>query len=93
MNIINSTDIINYKKHGFDGEKYIRLQNAFHTHSIQERANDGNTDLSTEGLFAVSSFSLFSAARLKDGLRPITREKDETAHYERYDERQRRRLM
>lgn len=26
MNTINSTDIINYKKHGFDGEKYIRLQ-------------------------------------------------------------------
>lgn len=24
--MINSTDIINYKKHGFDGEKYIRLQ-------------------------------------------------------------------
>jgi uncharacterized protein (UPF0371 family) len=26
MNIINSTDIINYKKDGFDGDKYIRLQ-------------------------------------------------------------------
>jgi len=26
MATINSTDIINYKKHGFDGEKYIRLQ-------------------------------------------------------------------
>ena len=26
MNTINSTDIINYKKHGFDGAKYIRLQ-------------------------------------------------------------------
>jgi uncharacterized protein (UPF0371 family) len=26
MTTINSTDIINYKKHGFDGEKYIRLQ-------------------------------------------------------------------
>lgn len=26
MNTINSTDIINYKKDGFDGEKYIRLQ-------------------------------------------------------------------
>ena len=24
--MINSTDIINYKKHGFDAEKYIRLQ-------------------------------------------------------------------
>lgn len=23
---INSTDIINYKKDGFDGEKYIRIQ-------------------------------------------------------------------
>lgn len=26
MATINSTDIINYKKHGFDGAKYIRLQ-------------------------------------------------------------------
>lgn len=26
MNTINSTDIINYKKDGFDGKKYIRLQ-------------------------------------------------------------------
>jgi len=24
--MLNSTDIINYKKHGFDGTKYIRLQ-------------------------------------------------------------------
>ena len=26
MATINSTDTINYKKHGFDGDKYIRLQ-------------------------------------------------------------------
>lgn len=26
MTTINSTDTINYKKHGFDGDKYIRLQ-------------------------------------------------------------------
>lgn len=26
MNTINSTDIINYKKNGFDGAKYIKLQ-------------------------------------------------------------------
>jgi uncharacterized protein (UPF0371 family) len=24
--MINSSDIINYKRNGFDGEKYIRLQ-------------------------------------------------------------------
>jgi uncharacterized protein (UPF0371 family) len=23
---INSSDVINYRKHGFDGDKYIRLQ-------------------------------------------------------------------